>query len=192
MLTTAGFRDVLELGTESRFDQYDLNLVKPRPLVPRHLRFNVSERLAANGKVLLPLDVDSIKSIAEQLKEYQVESVAICFLHSFVEAEHEELAKEVLQKYLPNIYISLSSQVSPEIREYERFSTTTANAYVQPLIDSYLQRLEKNLTKDGYACPVFMFLSNGGLAEVKLARQFPIRLVESGPAGGAVFASHIA
>lgn len=192
MLTTAGFRDVLELGTESRFDQYDLNLVKPKPLVPRHLRFSVAERLAADGSELLPLDLKSIESIAEEIQKHEVESVAICFLHSFVDSRHEERAKEALQKYLPEMYISLSSRVSPEIREYERFSTTTANAYVQPLIDTYLQGLEQNLTKTGYDCPLFMFLSNGGLAELQIARQFPVRLVESGPAGGAVFASHVA
>ena len=192
MLTTEGFRDVLELGTESRFDQYDLKLVKPSPLVPRHMRFTVRERLAADGKVLLPLDTKAIEKLAAELQQLEVESVAVCFLHSFVEPAHEEQAREVLQKVLPGMYTSLSSEVSPEIREYERFSTTTANAYVQPLIDTYLKRLEEKLASSGYACPIFMFLSNGGLAELAVARQFPVRLVESGPAGGAVFASHIA
>ena len=192
MLTTMGFRDVLELGTESRFDQYDLNLVKPRPLVERAARFTVSERLAADGSELLPLDLAAIKEIAGELEKNEIESVAICFLHSFTNPVHELKAADELRKYLPNIYISLSSQVAPEIREYERFSTTVANAYVQPLIDSYLQRLEQQLQQAGYRCPVYMFLSNGGLAEVNVARQFPIRLVESGPAGGAVFASHVA
>ncbi|NKB39430.1 MAG: hydantoinase/oxoprolinase family protein, partial [Gammaproteobacteria bacterium] len=192
MLTTEGFRDVLELGTESRFDQYDLDLVKPEPLVPREYRFTVSERLAADGNELLPLELSSIRQIAEELKKNEIESVAICFLHSYVNPEHEERAAEELRKYLPDIYISLSSQVAPEIREYERFSTTVANAYVQPLIDSYLKQLTEQLHLAGFTCPLFMFLSNGALAEVKVARQFPIRLVESGPAGGAVFASHVA
>ncbi len=192
MLTTEGFRDVLELGTESRFDQYDLNLVKPEPLVARHLRFTVSERLAADGSELLPLDLPYIKQLAEELKKNEIESIAICFLHSFVNPEHEQHAADELRKYLPDIYISLSSQVAPEIREYERFSTTVANAYVQPPIDTYLQQLAEQLQQAGFTCPLYMFLSNGGLAEVNVARQFPIRLVESGPAGGAVFASHIA
>jgi N-methylhydantoinase A len=192
MLTTEGFRDVLELGTESRFDQYDLNLVKPEPLVARHLRFTIRERLAADGSELLPLDLAYIKSFAQQLKEHEIESVAICFLHSFVNSRHEQDAADELRKYLPDIYISLSSQVAPEIREYDRFSTTVANAYVQPLIDSYLKRLSEQLLQAGFTCPLYMFLSNGGLAEVNVAREFPIRLVESGPAGGAVFASHVA
>lgn len=192
MLTTEGFRDVLELGTESRFDQYDLNLVKPEPLVARHLRFTVCERLAANGSELLPLDLGYIKLFAEELKKNEIESVAICFLHSYINPLHEQAAADELRKYLPDIYISLSSQVAPEIREYERFSTTVANAYIQPLIDRYLQKLAQQLQQAGFTCPLYMFLSNGGLAEVEIARQFPIRLVESGPAGGAVFASHVA
>ena len=192
MLTTEGFRDVLEMGSESRFDQYDLSLTKPAPLVPRHLRFTISERLAADGSELLPLDLAAIGQIAEELKENEIESLAVCFLHSFINPGHEQRAARELRKYLPDIYISLSSQVAPEIREYERFSTTVANAYVQPLIDSYLKRLQEELVQAGFACPLYMFVSNGGLVEVDVARQFPIRLVESGPAGGAVFASHIA
>ena len=192
MLTTEGFRDVLELSTESRFDQYDLNLVKPEPLVSRHLRFTVSERLGADGSELLPLNLAYIKELAEELKKHEIESIAICFLHSFVNPEHEQKAADELRKYLPDIYISLSSEVAPEIREYERFSTTVANAYIQPLIDSYLKHLAEQLQDAGFLCPLYMFLSNGGLAEVEVARQFPIRLVESGPAGGAVFASHVA
>ena len=192
MLTTQGFRDVLELGTESRFDQYDLALVKPEPLVQRQLRFTVSERLAADGRELLPLDISAIRQIAEAIKRNEIESIAICFLHSFINPEHEEQAAEELRNHLPDIYISLSSQVAPEIREYERFSTTVANAYIQPLIDSYLRRLREQLGRTGFNCPLYMFVSNGGLVEVDVARQFPIRLVESGPAGGAVFASHVA
>ena len=192
MLTTEGFRDVIELTTESRFDQYDLQLVKPEPLVPRHLRFTVRERLAADGRELLPLDVEALKAIAAELKENKIESLAICFLHSFIDSRHEQQAANELKKLMPDLYISLSAEVAPVIREYERFSTTVANAYVQPLIDAYLLRLQTGLVNSGFDCPLFMFLSNGGLAEVEVARKFPIRLVESGPAGGAVFASHIA
>ena len=192
LLTTEGFRDVLELGTESRFDQYDLGLIKPEPLVPRQLRFTISERLAADGRELLPVNLSTIKQIAEELKRNEIESTAICFLHSFINPEHEECVAEALRKHIPDIYISLSSQVAPEIREYERFSTTVANAYIQPLIDSYLKRLQEQLARTEFDCPLYMFASNGGLVEVDIARQFPVRLVESGPAGGAVFASHVA
>ena len=192
MLTTEGFRDVLEMGTESRFDQYDLGLVKPEPLVPRQLRFTISERLAADGRVLLPVNLSTIKQIAEELKRNGIESIAICFLHSFTNPEHEERVADALRKHIPGIYISLSSQVAPEIREYERFSTTVANAYIQPMIDSYLKRLQEQLARTEFDCPLYMFVSNGGLVEVDIARQFPVRLVESGPAGGAVFASHVA
>ena len=192
MLTTEGFRDVLEMGTESRFDQYDLGLIKPEPLVPRQLRFTISERLAADGRVLLPVNLSTIKQIAEELKRNEIESIAICFLHSFTNPEHEECVADALREHIPDIYISLSSQVAPEIREYERFSTTVANAYIQPLIDSYLKRLQEQLARTEFDCPLYMFASNGGLVEVDIARQFPVRLVESGPAGGAVFASHVA
>ena len=192
MLTTQGHRDVLELADESRFDQYDLRLVKPQPLIPRDLRFGIPERLAADGSVLVPLDLATIKTIAEVLIDKQIESVAICFLHSFINPEHERSVARVLRRQIPGIHLSLSSQVSPVIREYERFSTTVANAYVQPKIDRYLEHLEGQLGEAGFTCPLYLFLSNGSLAEVAIAREFPIRLVESGPAGGAVFSSHIA
>lgn len=192
MLTTEGFRDVIELGKENRFDQYDLNIDKPEPLVPRYLRFGVPERLSAKGEVLLPLDVDTLNDIAERLIAEEIESVAICFLHGFIDPQHEQKAAQVLQSLVPNLQISLSSEVAPEIREYERFSTTVANAYVQPKISDYLQRLKTDLGERGYTCPVYLFLSSGGLTELETARQFPIRLVESGPAGGAILACHLA
>ncbi len=192
MITTEGFRDVIELGKENRFDQYDLNIDKPEPLVPRYLRFGVAERLSARGDVLLPLDVGVLKVVAGQLLEENIESVAICFLHSFVDPQHEQQAAQLLQRLIPNLQVSLSSEVAPEIREYERFSTTVANAYVQPKISKYLQRLKTELGQRGYTCPVYLFLSSGGLTELETARQFPIRLVESGPAGGAIFACHLA
>ena len=173
MLTTEGFRDVLELGSESRFDQYDLGLTKPAPLVPRQLRFTISERLAADGSELLPPDLAAIEQVAEELKRHEIDSVAVCFLHSFTNPEHEERAAQALRKHLPGIYISLSSRVAPEIREYERFSTTVANAYIQPLIDSYLKRLQEGLKQAGFGCPLYMFVSNGGMVEVDVARQFP-------------------
>ncbi|PWE29782.1 methylhydantoinase [Pararhodobacter marinus] len=192
LVTTDGFRDVLAMGDEGRFDQYDITIVKPEPLIPRWWRFAVPERLAADGSVLRPLDEDALHRLAGQLRDERIESVALCFLHAHVNPAHERRARDILQPLLPGVSLSLSSDVSPEIGEYARFSTTAANAFVQPLVASYLDRLETGLTALGVSAPVFMFLSNGGLCHLDIARRFPIRLVESGPAGGAVFAAGLA
>ena len=192
LITTQGFRDTLEMGTESRFEQYDLFLKKPEPLIPRHLRFPVPERLDAQGEVLLPLDEQAVEALIPELQRKGVESVAVGLLHSFVNPRHERRIHEILQHCLPELRISLSSEVSPEMREYERFSTTAANAYIQPLMASYLQRLEQRLQESALACPLLLMLSGGGLATLDTAMRFPIRLVESGPAGGAIFAADLA
>jgi N-methylhydantoinase A len=192
LLTTDGFRDVLAQGDESRFDQYDVNIVKPEPLVPRWWRYGLRERLSANGDVLLELDEQGLETIAEAIKNQEIESVAVCFMHAHTNPDHERRAGDRLRELLPDISISLSSEVSPEIGEYSRFSTTAANAYVQPLMAAYLERLRQGLIDIGLSAPVFMFLSNGGLCDLETARRFPIRLVESGPAGGAIFAGNIA
>lgn len=192
LLTTAGFRDVLELASESRFDQYDLTMQAPTPLVPRTLRVGIAERIAATGEVLLPIDTAAVRAAAAQFRAQEVTSVAIAFLHSYANPDHERAAAAVLAECLPGVCISLSSEVSPEIREYERFSTTVANAYVQPLVASYLQRLEHKLGMRGFHCPLFLMLSSGGLTTVGTAARFPVRLVESGPAGGAIFAASVA
>ncbi len=192
LLTTEGFRDVLELGTESRFDQYDITMDKPPPLVPRRLRHGVPERIAADGAVLLPLDEDAVRETATRFREAGVESVAIAFLHSYVNPVHEQAAAEILRAEMPGISLSLSCEVSPEMREYERFSTTAANAYVQPIVASYLLRLDRKLAELGFRCPLFLMLSSGGLTNVETAARFPVRLVESGPAGGAIFAAGVA
>jgi N-methylhydantoinase A len=192
LLTTAGFRDVLAQGDESRFDQYDINITKPEPLVPRWWRYGIPERLSAEGDVLLALDEDSIEAIADNMRSEDIESVAICFLHAHTNPDHEQRARDRLQALLPSVAISLSSDVSPEIGEYSRFSTTAANAYVQPVMSAYLERLQSGLTGQGIKAPIFMFLSNGGLCDLETARRFPIRLVESGPAGGAIFAGNLA
>ncbi|MBT3701049.1 MAG: hydantoinase/oxoprolinase family protein [Alphaproteobacteria bacterium] len=192
LLTTAGFRDVLAQGDESRFDQYDINITKPEPLVPRWWRYGIPERLSAEGNVLLPLDEDAIGAIAADMRSENIESVAICFLHAHTNPDHEQRARDHLQVLLPSVAISLSSDVSPEIGEYSRFSTTAANAYVQPVMSAYLERLQSGLTDQGIKASIFMFLSNGGLCDLDTARRFPIRLVESGPAGGAVFAGNLA
>ena len=192
LVTTEGFRDVLAMGDEGRFDQYDITIVKPEPLIPRWWRYGVPERLAADGSVLLPLDEQALHALARTLRDERIESVALCFLHAHVNPAHERRALEILQPLLPGVLFSLSSEVSPEIGEYARFSTTAANAFVQPQVATYLDRLETGLAALGLTAPVFMFLSNGGLCHLDIARRFPIRLVESGPAGGAVFAAGLA
>jgi N-methylhydantoinase A len=192
LLTTEGFRDTIELGTESRFDQYDLNLVKQAPLVPRNWRIPVVERVAADGEILCPLDEASLLDVIDRLRAESIESVAVAFLHSYVQPVHEQRVRVLLHERLPGISVSLSSEVSPEMREYERFTTTCANAYVQPLIAGYLARLENDLKARGFSCRLLLMLSSGGITTVETARAFPIRLVESGPAGGAIFAQNVA
>jgi N-methylhydantoinase A len=192
LLTTQGFRDVLALGNESRYDQYDLDIVLPEPLVPRYLRLGVPERLDRDGRVLLPLDEAAVRAQVAVLREAGVESLAIGFLHAYRNGAHEQRARAIAAEMLPGVAISLSSEVSPEMREWERFSTTAANAYVQPLMASYLTRLEAALRGMGLAAPIFLMLSGGGLTTIETACRFPIRLVESGPAGGAIFAAGVA
>ena len=192
MITTEGFRDTIEMGTESRFDQYDIFLDKPKPLVPRRWRYPVPQRHDAQGREIMPLDEDTVRSIFPKLQEEKIESLAVCLLHAFVNPEHEQRIQALIQDEFPKLRISLSSEVSPEMREYERFSTTTANAYIQPVISAYLERLRKGLHDDGFRAPMLMMLSGGGLTSVETAVNFPIRLVESGPAGGAIFAADLA
>jgi N-methylhydantoinase A len=192
LLTTEGFRDTIEIRHENRFEQYDVNIDLPPPLVPRRWRFPVRERVDAQGQVLTPLDEAGVEALADHLKALAVESVAIGFLHSFTNPAHERRAGDILAARLPEVAITLSCDVSPEMREYERFSTACANAYVQPLMRRYLLSLERLLVAQGFRCPLFLMLSGGGLATIDTAVRFPVRLVESGPAGGAIFASHIA
>jgi N-methylhydantoinase A len=192
LVTTEGFRDTIEIRHENRFEQYDVNIDLPPPLVPRRLRFPMRERIDARGRVLVPLDEAGVSFLADQLAAEAIESVAIGFLHSFTNPSHEQRAGEILAEWLPGIPVTLSSEVSPEMREYERFSTACANAYVQPLISRYLANLETLLHREGFLCPLFLMLSGGGLTSVETAIRFPVRLVESGPAGGAIFASGIA
>ncbi len=192
LLTTQGFRDVIAMGNESRYDQYDLNIVLPEPLVPRHLRLPVPERLDNEGNVLVPLDVAAVRALMPVLRRERVETIAVGLLHAFVNPAHERRVRDVLAEELPDIPISLSSEVSPEMREWERFSTTVANAYVQPLMTRYLRGLADGLREIGISGPVFLMLSGGGLTTIETACRFPIRLVESGPAGGAIFSATIA
>ncbi|MSP48187.1 MAG: hydantoinase/oxoprolinase family protein [Alphaproteobacteria bacterium] len=192
-VTTAGLRDILEMGYEKRFEQYDFYMDKPEPLVPRPLRFPVRERISARGRVLLPLEDEDLRRAADAIRAAKVQAVAVGFIHAYAHAEHERRAREVLKELLPpGVTICLSSEVCPEIREYERFSTTCANAYVRPLMAGYLTRLRQRLEAKGLTAPLFLMMSGGGLTTLDHATRFPIRLVESGPAGGVILAGEIA
>jgi N-methylhydantoinase A len=192
LIVTEGFRDSLEIGHENRFEQYDIFMDKPMPLVPRDLRLPVPERIEARGRVVVPLDEAALEDVAATLSRERVTSVAIGFLHSYVNPVHERRAGEILAKLLPDLWITLSSEACPEMREYERWCTACANAYVQPLMDRYIARLVEALRARAIDCPLFLITSAGGLTTVETARRFPIRLVESGPAGGAILAARIA
>lgn len=192
LVSTDGFRDVLEIADEGRYDQYDVFIDKPLPLVPRRLRFTVPERIDINGDVLTALDEKAARALVPRVQAMGVTSVAVGFLHSYMNPQHEERMRELLQEVAPELAVSLSSEVCPEIREYERFSTTCANAYVQPLMARYLERLAAELGKLGLRCPVLLMTSGGGLTTLDTAIKFPVRLVESGPAGGAILASYVA
>ncbi len=192
LVTTAGFRDVIETRTESRFEQYDLNIVLPTPLIERKDRFVVTERLNARGEVLVPFDEAGASAVVAELLDGGYDSVAVGFMHSYRNGDHERRFRELLLAAAPAMAISLSSEVSPRMREYERFNTTCANAYVQPLMAAYLRRLESELQRLGATCPLHLIHSGGGLLNVEVAAAFPVRLVESGPAGGAVFAADLA
>lgn len=189
LLTTEGFRDALVIGTEHRYDMYDIFVEKPEPLVPRPLRYDVGERVLDDGSVMRSLDEEQVRFIAAQLREREVEAAAVSFLHSFRNPAHERRVAEILAEEVPGITLSLSSEVSPEIREYERTSTTVANVYVRPLVEHYLRRLEERLRKLGFEGSLYVMLSNGGTASVETACRFPIRLLESGPAAGALAAA---
>jgi N-methylhydantoinase A len=192
LITTQGFRDVIEMRTESRFEQYDLNLNLPTPLLPRHMRYTVQERVDALGNILVPLARTEVEALAEQIAEAGYDSVAIGLIHSYANSTHEQMIRDVLAERLPNVMVSLSSEVSPQMREYERFNTVVANAYIKPLMKSYLSRLDGRLRDEGVDCNIFLMHSGGGIISIDSAAEFPVRLVESGPAGGAVFAAHIA
>ncbi|WP_255945711.1 hydantoinase/oxoprolinase family protein [Streptomyces odontomachi] len=186
LVTTEGFRDVVEMGREHRYELYDLDLELPRPLVPRHLRFGVRERVLADGTVDTPLDTTTVKQLAAELAAAHVQAVAVCFLHSHTNDAHERQAREIIRATAPELRVALSSEVNPEIREYERSSTTLANVYVQQLVETYLEDLRTRLRGLGLRRDPLIMLSNGGVAAIDVARRFPIRMLESGPAGGAL------
>lgn len=192
LLTTEGHRDALEMALENRFEQYDLNIDRPVPLVPRMLRLPVVERLDARGEVLVDLEPGSVRRWYGILGEQAVTSVAVGFLHAYANPAHERAVAALLAEEMPALTVSLSSEVCPEIREYERLSTTCANAYVKPLMSRYLQSLAEQFQARGFDCPILLMTSGGGITTLETAREFPIRLVESGPAGGAILAARLA
>ena len=192
LITTEGFRDVIEMRTESRFEQYDLNLTLPEPLIPRQSRFTISERVDATGSVLVNLDNAEVEAVADQINAAGYESIAVGLIHSYLNPDHERMVRDILAEKLPDVMVSLSSEVSPQMREYERFNTVVANAYIKPLMKSYLGRLKGRLEDEGADCSVFLMHSGGGIISIESAADFPVRLVESGPAGGAVFAANTA
>lgn len=192
LITTKGFRDVIEMRTESRFEQYDLNLRLPDALIDRRHRYVLDERIGASGQVLKALDPAEVEALAKTIAEGGYESLAVGLIHSYLNPAHETLVRDILSKALPDITISLSSEVSPQMREYERFNTVCANAYVKPRMRAYLSRLTEKLAGIGISAPVFLMHSGGGIISLESASEFPVRLVESGPAGGAIFAAHVA
>lgn len=190
LITTEGFRDTLDIGKERKYDIYDVFLEMPQPLVPRNRVIEVPERLGPDGSVETPLDEKALVEAARTLVGMGVDSLAVCFLHSYANPVHERRAAELIAKEFPQLALTISYDIAPEIREYERTSTTVANAYVKPLAENYLERLENEIRALGIQAPFFMMLSNGGLTHVAEAKRVPVQLLESGPAAGALVAAH--
>ncbi|HET6946673.1 MAG TPA: hydantoinase/oxoprolinase family protein [bacterium] len=191
LLTTAGFRDTLEVGKEQRYDIYDLFLRYPDPLVPRRWRLDVPERITRNGEVRRAVDLRAARRLVGDLVRQGVEAIAVSFLHAYKNPDHERQVKALIEREFPHLAVCISSEVSPEIREYERTSTTVANAYVLPLVDGYLRHMETALADEGFTGRFLLMLSSGTLAAPEVARAYPVRLLESGPAAGALMAGHI-
>jgi N-methylhydantoinase A len=192
MITTRGFRDVLEIGRQIRARLYDVHLTKPRPLVSRRWSFEVSERLDAAGQVLTPLDLEEVRHIARQLKTAGVEAVVCCLLHSYINPAHERQVAAVLREEYPEAFLSVSADVCPEFREYLRASTTAVNAAIMPLVWRYLEALERRLHERGVTAPFYVMQSSGGVMRVQSAKQRPVYMVESGPAAGVIAAGAFA
>ena len=191
-ITTEGFRDVIEMRSENRFEQYDLNLTLPKPLVPRKDRLTLNERIGPSGEVLLPLDPAEVDAMVQTISAGGYEAVAIGLMHAYANDAHEIQMADALRAAAPDLSISISSVISPQMRELPRFNTVIANAYVQPMVADYLGRLVGRLRDEGVVAPVFMLHSGGGLMSVEDAAEQPVRLLESGPAGGAIFAADYA
>ena len=191
-ITTSGFRDVLDIGYESRFDQYDILIDKTMSLVPRKHRYVIDERTDVNGSIITSINKDQFYNLINKIKNENFESIAVGFLHSYANPENEKILKAFLTNELPDVEVSVSSDVCPEIREYERFTTTVVNAYIKPLMSNYLKKLDQKLLNSGFNCPLLLMTSGGTLTNISSACNNPVRLVESGPAGGSILATSIA
>ncbi|MFC5519696.1 hydantoinase/oxoprolinase family protein [Polaromonas jejuensis] len=191
-ITTDGFQDMLRIRTEGRYDLYDLRIQYPEPLVPRDLCFGAVERIAADGTVITPLDEEGVRNIARTLLEREVKSVAVCLLHAYKYTQHEQRVAELIAEVAPDISVSLSSTVCPEVREYDRASTTVANAYTRPMMVGHVNHLERELSQRGIDGQLLWMTSSGGVVPSSTASRTPVRLIESGPAAGAVAAANYA
>ncbi|MEM8795428.1 MAG: hydantoinase/oxoprolinase family protein [Pseudomonadota bacterium] len=191
-ITTHGFRDILEIAYERRYSQYSINLEKPDLIVPRSRSFTIAGRMDVKGNELAPLDEAAIDDLISDLEASETQAVAICLLHSYANSAHEIRLKELIEARMPDLTISVSHEVSPEAREFDRLCTTLANAYVQPLMATYLSEFEEGFAQKGLNCPILLVTAGGGMTTVETARRLPIRFVESGPAGGAILAARIA
>ncbi len=191
LLTTSGFRDALEIGRENRYELYDLNLELPRPLVPRYLRFDVPERIMTDGDVLQSLDEDFVRRLVAELRDKGIRAIAVCYLNSFRNPLHERRTAEIIAEVAPELRVSISSDVVAEIREFQRTSTTVANVYVQERVASYLKELQNRLDRLGFVGSFFVMLSSGGIGTAETVSRFPVRLLESGPAAGALAAAFL-
>ena len=189
LLTTRGFRDVLEIARLRMPQLYNMDWDKPRPLVPRRLRFEIDERIGADGEIVQPLDTGSVLASLEKIRRMEADSVAVCLLHAYANPAHEEMVMDLLRQHAPDLSISASHQVLPEIREYERTSTTVVNAFVKPVVDRYLAAVEGGIKRLDIAAPLMVMQSSGGIARADNARAFPAYCVESGPAAGAIGAA---
>ena len=186
LITTRGFRDVLEIGRSIRYSTYDVFAEFPKPLIPRHLRFEVDERIRSDGSVLKPLDPDEARQVVRALLDQGVESIAVCLINSFENPAHELMLKEIIEREAPGLSVSISFRVLPQIKEYERTSTTVTNAYVKPLTGRYLSRLAYRLEAIGFKGKLFIMLSSGGVTSVETAAEFPVRIIESGPTAAVI------
>ncbi|WP_375230475.1 hydantoinase/oxoprolinase family protein [Roseobacter sp. S98] len=191
-VTTAGFRDILEIAYERRYSQYAIDIEKPDLLVARHRAFTIGGRMTASGEELKPLDEAAVPELAAKIRASGAGAVAVCLLHAYANPEHEQRLAELLEQHLPDISVSLSHEVSPEAREFDRLCTTVANASVRPLMAGYLAAFEAEFSALGLQCPILMMTAGGGMTTLETASRLPVRLVESGPAGGAILAARIA
>ena len=191
LVTTRGFRDILEIGRGNRPDNYDIFYQKPASFVPREWRFEVGERLAPAGSIVTPLSITDLDRVVEAARAQDLKALGICFLHSYANAVHEERAREHLQSALPGVYVCTSSEVSREWREFERSSTTVLNAFVGPKVEQYVSRLETVAAAGGFAGRLYLMQSSGGVMTTARAKRYPVAMVESGPVAGMIGAAHV-